>query len=91
MDQRTSLAKARFFIGGDKMESAFYTQDEIRILTGVKVKKKTMCKVLRSQKIPFSVDINGFPVVKRDFLTTTKKTEEKLKPKWQSNALSHKT
>lgn len=42
------------------MENAFYTQDEIRILTGVKTKKKTMCKVLKKQRIPFVVDVNGF-------------------------------
>lgn len=69
------------------MESAFYTHDEIRILTGVKAKKKTMCKVLRKQRIPFSVDINGFPVVRRDF-AQIKPAEETPKKKWKSNALS---
>lgn len=69
------------------MENAFYTQDEIRILTGVKSKKKTMCKVLKKQHIPFVVDVNGFPVVRRDF-SQLKTTEEKPKNKWKSNALS---
>ena len=69
------------------MENAFYTQDEIRILTGVKAKKKTMCKVLRKQRIPFSVDINGFPVVRRDFAQLKTTAEEEPKSKWKSNAL----
>jgi len=68
------------------MESAFYTPDEIRILTGVKVKKKTMCEVLRKQRIPFSVDINGFPIVRRDF-AQIKLAEKTPKKKWKSNAL----
>lgn len=47
-------------------ETLFLTDEELTTLTGARIARKRIA-ILRRERIPFSLDADGKPVVRRDY------------------------
>lgn len=73
-----------FFIGGN-MEISIYndflSKSEIEFLTGRK-NKSLIIKQLNIMGIPFKENANGYPVVRRDYDSHSKRTNNQKTSEW---------
>lgn len=65
------------------MEMLFLTREELHYLTGRKTKSK-MIETLNRNGIPFVINANGYPVVRRDYNQQSKR-KSATPQGWQPN------